>query len=102
MIKKKSKRLQLKFKSYSQEALLLYKTFLLKSLVFLNIQHTKFDLPLRRKKLTLLKSPHVNKKAKEQFELKIYTAFISIEYHLSFIKYAFLNKPKAVFLIVKI
>jgi small subunit ribosomal protein S10 len=102
MIQKKTKLIRFKIKSYSHKALLLYKTFLIKSLQFSKITFINIDLPLKKKKVTLLKSPHVNKKAKEQFELKTYTSAITVEHNISFVAYAFLNKPKTVFLTVTI
>ena len=37
-----------------------------------NLKFSSISLPMKRKKLTILKSPHVNKKAKEQFEVRLY------------------------------
>lgn len=37
-----------------------------------NFKFSSISLPMKRKKLTILKSPHVNKKAKEQFEVRLY------------------------------
>ena len=42
---------------------------------FLTFQHSK---PTAVKKITILKSPHVNKKAQEQFEYRIYKTQISL------------------------
>jgi len=36
-------------------------------------------IPTRLKRFTLLKSPHVNKTAREQFETKIYSCLLKIE-----------------------
>ena len=36
-------------------------------------------LPKKIKTFTLLKSPHVNSKSKEQFELKIYTQLLTLK-----------------------
>ena len=38
-----------------------------------------FNLPTTKKKVTLLSSPHVNKKSKEQFELIDYKRLIQIK-----------------------
>jgi len=35
-------------------------------------------LPTKNKKFTVLRSPHINKKSKEQFQLKIYHLFLNI------------------------
>jgi small subunit ribosomal protein S10 len=37
------------------------------------------SLPIQKKKYTVLKSPHVNKKAKDQFELKLYNGLIVLK-----------------------
>ena len=37
-----------------------------------------FILPIKIKKHTILRSPHVNKKSREQFETRIYKAIIHI------------------------
>ena len=55
-----------------------YITFLLSILKKLNIKYKYIQLPLSRKRLTLIKSPHVNKKAREQFELQIFKKTIII------------------------
>ena len=63
---------QLKIKSLNKESLILYKTFLEKHFVRINIKYSVFSLPTKIKKITLLKSPHVNKSAREQFQIKRY------------------------------
>jgi ribosomal protein S10 len=35
-------------------------------------------LPTKNTKFTVLRSPHINKKSKEQFQLKIFTFFLNI------------------------
>lgn len=37
------------------------------------------NLPIEKKKITLLKSPHVNKKAKDQFEIVFYNRLICLK-----------------------
>lgn len=72
----------------------------------LNIKYTTFFLPVTERKITLLKSPHVNKKAKEQFKVSTYKAVLSlnttdallcINNFSSFI----LNKPKSISIKIK-
>jgi small subunit ribosomal protein S10 len=41
-----------------------------------NSKYNKVNMPIKIKKFTVLKSAHVHKKAREQFELKIYTKII--------------------------
>jgi len=72
--------------------------FLKKKLKILSLKHKTFYLPKAIKKLTLIKSPHVDKKSREQFEivkrkciLDVYTDFNKIP-----ISIFLLNKPKTI------
>jgi ribosomal protein S10 len=38
-------------------------------------------LPIKIKKFTLLRSPHVNKKAREQFEIRTYKRLITLKFN---------------------
>jgi ribosomal protein S10 len=77
-----------------------YITFLkqfLNKIQGLNFNSIKFFfLPVKQKKFTVLKSPHVYKKAREQFEIKLYTLLIIFEDINNYIKLInfliFLNK----------
>ena len=62
-----------------------------------------FNLPLKQKRITLLKSPHVNKAAREQFELRSYKSVFLINSNLSyeFTKILFKNKPQIINVSVK-
>ena len=73
-----------------------YMTFLISILKKLNIKYKYIQIPILRKRLTLTKSPHVNKKAREQFELKIFkkTIIIYSKIKLELVKFLILNKPK--------
>lgn len=89
---------QINLKSLNKESLHLYKTFLIKILEKISINYKIFDLPTRRKRITLLKSPHVNKSAREQFELKAYKSVIYVSNKISSekIKFIIINKPKTI------
>lgn len=53
------------------------------------IDFSSINLPLKKKKITLLRSPHVNKKAKDQFEIRFYNKLIVLKkqiFHQSFLK----------------
>jgi len=50
----------------------------------LNIEASVFFLPSSERKITLLKSPHVYKKAKEQFKISTYKVVISLNITKSF------------------
>jgi ribosomal protein S10 len=89
---------QINLKSLNKESLHLYKTFLIKILEKISINYKIFDLPTRRKRITLLKSPHVNKSAREQFELKAYKSVIYVSSKISSekMKFIIINKPKTI------
>lgn len=74
----------------------IYTNFLISILKKLEIQYTYTQMPTITKRITLLKSPHVNKKAREQFELKIFKKIIIIKNKitLKILKLLVLNKPK--------
>ena len=94
---------QLKIKSLNKDAIQLYLKTLKKLFNKFELNYTQFRLPTTRKRITLLKSPHVNKSAREQFEIKHYTTTIQIN---SFFKKKklhclLLNKPKIVTVSIK-
>jgi ribosomal protein S10 len=69
----------------------------------LNLNYSFFFLPKEEKKITLLKSPHVYKKAKEQFKLSLFKVIISIEEDKNLNKLVpfLINKPKAISIKIK-
>ncbi len=88
---------QLSMKSVNSQVLTFYKTFLKKVLLNLNLKYTMIGMPTKIKRITLLKSPHVNKSAREQFEMKTYKTTLDIHnIHVKSLKYIIFNKPKAV------
>jgi small subunit ribosomal protein S10 len=94
----KTKNVSLIIKSINKDSLLIFKKFIINQISRTNINYKSFQLPTRKKRVTLLKSPHVNKSAREQFEIKYYKCFFQFSFNLdsSFIKFLFLNKPKTV------
>ena len=95
---------QLVLKSYSKETLFLYIKYLKAIASKINLNFSTFNLPKRRKVITLLKSPHVNKKAKEQFEIKYFKTVIFFKdgINLQIIKSILANRPKSISLKIKI
>jgi ribosomal protein S10 len=87
-------------KSSSKKSLDLYLQFL--KLIFDKLGFTSsfFYLPITKKRIALLKSPHVYKKFKEHFEIRNYKVIFSFSsfLNLKVLKYFFMNKPKSVFL----
>jgi small subunit ribosomal protein S10 len=96
-------KIQLKIKSLDQQSLKLYLIKIHKILKILGIKYNTFNLPSKRKRITLLKSPHVNKKAREQFEIKKYSVMIQIlsQEKFKILKLLSLNKPKTVTISIK-
>ena len=97
-MKKKFYRINLR--STSKKAITLYLKFLVILHKKLKIKSSIIHLPTTNKDVALLKSPHVNKKAKEHFEIKTYRTLLVIKSspEISTLKYTFLNKPKSVLL----
>lgn len=78
-MKKKELKLYLRFQSFRKESLKKFKTTIAILAKVKKFGFSSIDLPLERKKLTILKSPHVNKKAKDQFEFRFYNALIVLK-----------------------
>jgi small subunit ribosomal protein S10 len=75
----------------------IYLKFLISILKTLKIKNKIIALPKTFKLITLLKSPHINKKAREQFLLTKYKNIIELTFDnriKNFIFFLFLNKPK--------
>ena len=56
-------------------------------------------MPKIVKRVTLLKSPHVNKKSREQFQVSYYKFIVNVytfkeKFNKNFLKFVILNKPK--------
>jgi len=85
-------------KSLDQQSLKIYLINIQKILQLLKFHYNIFNLPTKQKQITLLKSPHVNKTAREQFELKTYKTMIQISSFNKFkiLKVLLLNKPKTI------
>ena len=88
----------LKIRSVDQNSLIIYKKFLEDILSKLLIAYKVSNIPTIKKRITLLKSPHVNKKSREQFQHTRYKVFFKIKNSLDIraIKYMISNKPKTV------
>lgn len=92
----------IKIRSLDQNSLTIYKNFLGSILSKLLITYKVSNIPTITKRITLLKSPHVNKKSREQFQHNTYKAFFKVKSALSIkvLKYIILNKPKTVQVVV--
>jgi len=88
--------LKLYIKSVDKTTLSLYIIFLQKIFKTLKIEYKIFSLPKKKKRISILKSPHVNKKAIEQFEfrvLKVYIIIFNEALELD-LRPILINKPK--------
>ena len=87
------KRYQVTIKSTNGESLTFFKNFpqFKKSCDYICV-----NLPIKKKRITLLKSPHVNKKSREQFEIKFLKVLFQINKSIGLNKLnkLLLNKPK--------
>jgi small subunit ribosomal protein S10 len=96
--------LEFHIKSLNKKAITCYKEFLKKTSKKMNLKYKIFNLPTRKKRITLLKSPHINKSAREQFQFQSHkcTLFFKDKITLNKIKFLMLNKPKALKVTIKI
>lgn len=92
----------IKIKSLDRNSLIIYKNFLESTLSKLVVAYKISNIPASVKRITLLKSPHVNKKSREQFQHTKYKVFFKVESNLSMkvLKYIISNKPNTVKVIV--
>jgi small subunit ribosomal protein S10 len=90
----------IKLTSFSKESLQLFiKYFDILKKSKLNCDYAVISLPTKKKKICILKSPHVNKKSKVHYELRIYKKLLRVKcnyLNFKFFQYLFLNKPKSV------
>lgn len=89
--------------SSSKKSLNLYIKFLSVMFKNLNINHSVFNLPTTRKRIALLKSPHVYKKSKEHFEIRNFKTILNFNSFIETetLKYLLFSKPKSVILKLK-
>ena len=102
ILKMKKQFLHLTIKS-TNKGLNIYNAFLVSIFKKLSIFYKQIQMPVIRKRITIVKSPHVNKKAREQFELKIFkkTLLIQTELKIEILKFILVNKPKFIKLIIR-
>jgi small subunit ribosomal protein S10 len=100
---KSTTKFEIQLKSIDKKSLSFYTLFLKKVFCKTNAVYSHANLPIKKKRITLLKSPHVNKSAREQFELRCYKSIWKIKSKLTyeFAKVLFKNKPQTVSIIIK-
>ena len=91
----KNKTIQINIKTFDFNSLIIFVHFIKKILTHLNIKYSFFNLKKKKKRITLLKSPHVNKTSREQFEIKYYHFCLQITSYLKtpLLKWILFNKP---------
>lgn len=91
-------KIQVKIKSNCKDSMRVYTTFLKSIFNKLNYDYSCVGLPTTFKTLTLLKSPHVNKTAKSQYEMRTYKQLFTIKSNIGVgcMNFLMLNKPKTV------
>jgi ribosomal protein S10 len=90
---------QIKLKAINKPILTIYQHFLKTIFIKSGLNFRFFSNPIKIKRITLLKSPHVYKKAKEHFELRSYSSQFTIISNLKqqqILKFIKLNKPKEI------
>lgn len=86
------------YTSTSKEILNFYKNFLILNLKTLNFKYIIINTPKKKKYKTFLKSPHINKRSKENFNLIIYKFKLYIFFTKKYLKILRFNVPKNIHL----
>jgi ribosomal protein S10 len=86
------------YTSTSKEILNFYKNFLILNLKTLNFKYIIINTPIKKKYKTFLKSPHINKRSKENFNLIIYKFKLYIFFTKKYLKILRFNVPKNIHL----
>lgn len=74
-----TQKLSIRFQTFNKNSLKTFKKNIENFALKQNFQYSSINLPVEKKRYTVLKSPHVNKKAKDQFELKLYNGLIILK-----------------------
>jgi small subunit ribosomal protein S10 len=95
-IQSKSIKINFKFKAFHKYQFKLVLPKILQKTKGLSLQNKSFaSLPLKIQRFTVLRSPHVDKKSREQFELKVSSKLLTIYFNPN----DFIEKQKAKVLI---
>jgi len=89
---------KIKLKAINKKILTNYEIALKSLLTKEEITFSLFNLPNTRKRITILKSPHIYKKAREQFEITSYKTVIVIKSikREVILKQILINKPRSI------
>jgi ribosomal protein S10 len=86
------------YSSTSKNLLNLYKKFLILNFKQIFLKYLIINTPTKKKFKTFLKSPHVNKRSKENFNLVIYKFKLHTAFNLQYLKILRFNVPKNIHL----
>lgn len=79
---KKLVKIHFKFKSFHKHNFKIVLTKIFKKIKGMSVQTTGFaSLPTKTERFTVLRSPHVDKKSREQFEIKTYQKLITTKFN---------------------
>ena len=94
---------KIKIKSLHKESLNYIYNFFRHNTKKIKVEFSIINLPKKKNRITLLKSPHVNKSAREQFEIRYYSTLLKIKSDIDHktLELLLINKPKSVSIDVK-
>lgn len=82
-------KIYIRFQTYDKNSLKNFKEKIKTLSLVQEMNFSFINLPIEKKRLSVLKSPHVNKKAKDHFEFRFYNGLIvltSIDFKDSFLQ----------------
>lgn len=97
--------IQLKLSSVNKRCLTLYFQFMLNLLKHYKIIYKINFLPTKKKRITFLKSSHVNKRSQEHFSVKKFGAFITLtnqRINGNLLKQIVVDKPSSIQIKIKL
>lgn len=96
--------INIQIKSSQKQVFKIYNSFIKKIFNKLKINYSFFCFPNIKKKFTLLRSPHVYKKSREQFQFLTFKCIFKIFYNFKivYLKYLMLNKPSEIKLSISV
>lgn len=81
LLQSKKSKIMFKFKSFHHKIFEKALNKILKKIFFLNLLSSQFiSLPIKRQRFVVLRSPHIDKKSREHFEIRHHTKLLIIQY----------------------
>lgn len=72
-------KIYIRFQTYDKNSLKNFKDKVQRLSLVQNMDFSFINLPVQKKSLSVLKSPHVNKKAKDHFEFRFYNGLVVLK-----------------------